>query len=293
MSTRKTIEVHEFIKVGRVEKYLGAEIIIDPRIQWLEKDKSYLQYLLYNFKVLIIKNQNLNDKELKKLASNFGDFFTTNKANPTLGSVDNSSPVVIVGNKADEFELSYLGNQEVLPHSDHQWLEKPSSVSLLYALDIHNGAAPTIWYDMEKIYDALPTDIKNKINPLKILTYNPFFRPFGSVSAKYVDRYLDVPQGETYDHPLVRTHPFTDRKSLYLHKAYEMEFIGLSVKEGKQLMKFLHKHIEELPFKYVHQWKNNDIVIWDNRSTIHYRPTFNENIRRVLKRISIAGEKPF
>ena len=145
MSTWKTIEVHEFIKVDKVEKYLGAEIIIDPRIQWLEKDKSYLQYLLYNFKVLIIKNQNLNDKELKKLASNFGDFFTTNKANPTLGSVDNSSPVVIVGNKADEFELSYLGNQEVLPHSDHQWLEKPSSVSLLYALDIHNGAAPTIW----------------------------------------------------------------------------------------------------------------------------------------------------
>ena len=252
-----------------------------------------IQNLLNQYKVVIFKKQSFSDKQLADFAFNFGPPFIPDKDFPVLGSQDDSSPIVIVGNQAKEYSKSYLGHQEVLPHSDHQWLESPSSYSMLYAVDIETNSAPTIWYDMSKAYNALDVTTKKVIQPLKIITYNPFYRPFGSVSAKYIDRKIDTPPGETIPHPLVRTHPLTHEKILYMNVAYEVEFTGVSGIIGKELFIKLNDHILNLDNKYEHHWENGDLVFWDNRATIHYRPTFESSVRRVLKRITIGGEKPF
>jgi taurine dioxygenase len=186
-----------------------------------------------------------------------------------------------------------LGHQEVLPHSDHQWLRCPSSASLLYALDIHANSAPTIWFDMVEAYKLLDIETQAIINDLKTITYNPFFRPFGSVSAKYVNRENDIPPGDTFSHPLVRTHPLTNEKILYLNIAYELEFVNVPYKIGNELFSRLYNHILSIDCKYEHHWNNGDLVFWDNRSTIHYRPSFDSSIRRVLKRVTIGGEMPY
>lgn len=280
------------IQIVEIKAPFGVEIKIDLSNPLSDSQKNILKELLYQYKVLVIKNLLLDDSKFQYLASLFGEFFVAQQNNPSLGSKDSDSSIVVVGNKADEFEFSYLGSQEVLPHSDHQWLEKPSSASLLYAIDIELGASPTIWYDMAKIYADLSQEVKNEIQHLKIITYNPFYRPFGSVSAKYVNKDIDIPDGETYAHPLVRTHPFTGVKSLYLHQAYEMEFTSLAIDKGECLMELLHREMDQSLYKYEHKWQNNDVVIWDNSSTVHYRPMFDKNIRRVLKRISLKGEKP-
>jgi len=252
-----------------------------------------IQELLNKFKVVVFKNQNLTDDELSEFAFRFGPPFSPDNKFPVLGSHDSTNPIVIVGNQANEFSKSYLGHQEVLPHSDHQWLKCPSSASILYAIDIQENSASTIWYDMAAAYKMLNYETRSNIDNLNIITFNPFFRPFGSVKAKYVNRSEDLPPGDTFSHPLVRTHPITQEQILYMNIAYEIEFEKISFDEGNKLFKRLYKHILNLSCKYEHNWENGDLVFWDNRATIHYRPSFDSTVRRVLKRITIGGEMPF
>lgn len=252
-----------------------------------------IQDLLNKYKVVVFKDQHLTDEQLSDFAFRFGPPFVPDNKFPVLGSKDSSNPIVIVGNQAHEYSNSYLGHQEVLPHSDHQWLKCPSSASLLYALDIHLNSAPTVWFDMVQAYNMLDSETKSIIEEINSITYNPFYRPFGSVSAKYVDRNIDIPPGDTFPHPLVRTHPLTKEKILYLNIAYELDFVGVPYKVGNELFSKLNDHIINLSYKYEHHWHNGDLVFWDNRSTIHYRPSFDSSIRRVLKRVTIGGEMPY
>ncbi len=252
-----------------------------------------IQDLLNKYKVVVFKDQYLSDEQLSDFAFRFGPPFVPDNKFPVLGSKDSSNPIVIVGNQAHEYSNSYLGHQEVLPHSDHQWLKCPSSASLLYAFDIHLNSAPTVWFDMVQAYNMLDTETKSIIEQLNSITYNPFYRPFGSVSAKYVDRNIDIPPGDTFPHPLVRTHPLTKEKILYLNIAYELDFVGVPYRIGNELFSKLYDHIINLSYRYEHHWSNGDLVFWDNRSTIHYRPSFDSSIRRVLKRVTIGGEMPY
>jgi len=253
-----------------------------------------IRQLLNRYRIVIFPSQELTDEHLQAFTFRFGYPFVLNKKFPVLGSEeDDSARIIIVGNRADEYPNAYLGHQEVLPHSDHQWLQCPSSISVLYAVDITENSPPTVWIDMVKAYTLLDEDTHELIQDLRLITYNPFYRPFGSVSAKYVDRRIDIPPGATFAHPLVRTHAETREKILYLHIAYEMELVGIPYEIGSPLIARLHEHIENLECRYAHPWKNGDLVLWDNRATLHYRPAFAPTVRRVLKRVSVGGEIPF
>jgi taurine dioxygenase len=252
-----------------------------------------IRNILFAHKVVLIKNQDLTDAQLLNFAKLFGPVFDA-KNTLVLGAEDDKTEeVVVVGNNAPEFQRSFLGHQEVLPHSDHQWVEKPSSISMLYAIDVDSQSAPTTWTDTTAVYNELPDELKGIIQSKEIITFNPFYRPFGEVSAKYVNRDEEIPPGEQISHPLVRTHPVTGEKILYMHRAYEMEFKDTPYEEGFQLWKELNRFIDNSTALYQHHWENGDLIIWDNRATLHYRPSFDKSQRRVLKRISIAGEKPF
>lgn len=282
------------LRYSENEKGIGVTVLNADLSEDLSSSHTHLiQELINRYRVVIFPDQNLDDDQLQNFAFRFGPPFVPDNRLPVLGSRESADSIVIVGNQAHEFVNAYLGHQEVLPHSDHQWLPSPSAASLLYAVDIGEDSAPTIWYDMVKAYSVLDAETRHTIENLQSITYNPFYRPFGSVAAKYVDRTKDIPPGETFAHPLVRTHPLTNDKILYLHSAYELEFVGIDYAAGSKLYSTLQDHILNLEYQYEHLWKNGDLVMWDNRATIHYRPAFNSNIRRVLKRVTIAGEIPY
>jgi taurine dioxygenase len=270
----------------------GKELFLDiSKID--HKTFNDLRKNLFAYKVIIIKKQSLTDKQLIAFAKMFGPLFQANNAQVLSTENGKTSELVVVGNNAKEFEKAYLGYQEVLPHSDHQWVAEPSSLSMLYAIDVDAMSVPTTWTDTTAVYNELSEKLKDQIATKEITTFNPFYRPFGEVFAKYVNRDEDVPPGEQISHPLVRTHPKTGEKILYMHRAYEMEFRDTVYNEGVELWKQLNNYIDNTTAIYKHHWENGDLVIWDNRATLHYRPAFDKNIRRVLKRVSIAGEKPF
>ncbi|VAW74521.1 Alpha-ketoglutarate-dependent taurine dioxygenase [hydrothermal vent metagenome] len=252
-----------------------------------------IRQLLNRYRVVVFSEQDLTDEQLVDFSFRFGPPFIADKGFPVLGSSDEQSTVMIIGNLADEYQNSYLGYQEVLPHSDHQWLRCPSSASLLYAVDISENSSPTVWTDMVRAYSLLDTETRSLIQDLRLITYNPFYRPFGSVSAKYVDRQEEIPPGEIVTHPLVRTHPDTREKILYLNAAYEVELVGLPYDVGASLIAKLQEHIQHVDCCYEHQWQTGNLVLWDNQATIHYRAAFAPEVRRVLKRVNIGGGIPF
>jgi taurine dioxygenase len=91
----------------------------------------------------------------------------------------------------------------------------------------------------------------------------------------------------------VRTHPESGKKILYLDYATEVEVVGLEPQQGQELIEQLRNHLYQPQFYYQHKWSVGDIVYWDNQSTLHYRQAFDPHQRRVLKRISLAGSRPF
>ena len=107
-------------------------------------------------------------------------------------------------------------------------------------------------------------------------------------------RFKDQPIiGHAYAHPLVRTHPETGRKALWLNTRTEVELVNYDDQNGSQLIAQLREHILKLEFQYEHHWQAGDIVFWDNQVTLHSRKAFPSEQKRLLKRISLAGGRPY
>ncbi|MEH1783497.1 MAG: TauD/TfdA family dioxygenase [Nostoc sp.] len=168
-----------------------------------------------------------------------------------------------------------------------------SSGSLLYALEIPTHGGDTYWLNTNLAYEALDEATKKRIADLQLITYNPFLRDRNAPRSLYrLDKNIPL-ISPIFPHPLVRTHPDSGKKHLYLDAATEVEIVGLEPEEGSKLIEQLRQHLNQPKFYYQHKWSVGDIVYWDNQATLHYRQAFDPNERRVLKRVSLAGSRPF
>jgi taurine dioxygenase len=257
---------------------LSAETVLRLRQAWKE-------HLL-----LIFPGQLLSDPRYIAFATYFGNVFYPPDDVPVLASAaDGKAPaIVLVAN----VEGGYTGSGELSPHIDHQWTPYPSKGSFLYALEVPKEGGDTYWSNLYQVYEDLDEAVKRRIDGLQLITYNPFQRKPGEARPQYRDL-SRPPLSEAFPHPLVATHPETGRKFLYLAYSTEVEVVGLEPAEGAALIETLREHLNQPKYYYRHQWSVGDIVLWDNRATLHYRPAFDPAQRRVLKRISLAGGRPF
>ena len=261
-----------------VSQPLSAETLLNLKRAWQEH------------LILIFKDQLLSDSQYIDFATYFGNIFYPPDDVPVLASgSDGSVPeIVLVAN----VEGGYTGSGELQPHIDHHWTPYPSKGSFLYALEVPRKGGDTYWSNLYQVYDDLDDATKQRIAGLQLVTYNPFKRQPGEKRPAYRDL-SQPPLSEAYPHPLVATHPETGRKLLYLDYATEVEVVGLDPAEGAALIASLRKHLIQPKYYYRHRWSVGDIVLWDNLATLHFRPAFDPDQRRVLKRISLAGGRPF
>lgn len=224
------------------------------------------------------ETQGLTENDLLAFASYFGGIFRP----PTDVPVSNA-----VG------EGDYTGHGELTPHSDHHWTPQPSSGSLLYAIELPKDGGATSWYNTVQAYADLDQATKDEINGLQLITYNPFLRIKDKTQIpKY--RFSDQPiLGAAFPHPLVRTHAESGKQGLYLDYSTEVEVVGYDDQKGSALIERLRAHIVQPKYRYEHQWEVGDIVYWDNQVTLHSRQSFPAEQRRLLKRVSLAGGRPF
>ncbi|MEH2028253.1 MAG: TauD/TfdA family dioxygenase [Nostoc sp.] len=287
MSTSTLTEV----KIRSIDAPLGA-IVTDLDASQAIAPEVILQLkeTLRDRHILIFKDQKLSDQQLLNFSLYFGALFVPSDETPVLASKPGETPVVIPISNVDG---GYTGTGELTFHSDHKWTPTPSSGSLLYALEIPTHGGDTYWLNTNLAYEALDEATKKRIADLQLITYNPFLRDRNAPRSLYrLDKNIPL-ISPIFPHPLVRTHPDSGKKHLYLDAATEVEIVGLEPEEGSKLIEQLRQHLNQPKFYYQHKWSVGDIVYWDNQATLHYRQAFDPNERRVLKRVSLAGSRPF
>ena len=279
-----------------LEAPLGAEVHGIDASQPLTASQVWaLKQALKQHHILLLRGQQLEDPQFQRFTSYFGSVFRAPTNVPVLGSSDpyggDTPDIVKVANVDD----GVLGNQELSAHADHHWTPVPSSGSLLYALEVPRAGGDTTWVNLAAAYDTLDAATRAEIDALQLITYNPFLRrlkPLAGGHATY--RTPDIEPVTPFEvHPLVRTHPESGRKILYLGEATEVEVVGVDPAYGAALVARLRAHLLQPRFAYTHRWQVGDIVYWDNQATLHARTAFDAADRRLLKRISLSGSRPF
>jgi taurine dioxygenase len=179
--------------------------------------------------------------------------------------------------------IGALPDGEMTFHSDQCYVEIPSSGAMLYALEIPSWGGDTLFSNSYLGYETLSPEMKMRIAGLKALNvydYDAWLTkgPVSDTAPRYV-------------HPIVRTHPGSKRKALFINRMMTNHIVDMDRKESDELLGFLFDHMEQPQFIYTHKWKVGDVLLWDNRCTLHARTDFPPE-RRLLRRITILGERP-
>jgi taurine dioxygenase len=285
-----TLTLTEF-QIAPLDAPLGAVVTgLDASLSVAPEIILQLKQALRDHHILIFKNQKLTDEQLLNFSFYFGSLFIPPDDIPVLASKPGVTPIVISISNVDG---GYTGTGKLAFHSDHKWTPYPSSGSLLYALEVPSQGGDTYWLNLNLVYETLDEATKRRIADLQLITYNPFLQDQNVPRSKYrLDKSIPL-ISPVFPHPLVRAHPESGKKILYLDYDTEVEVVGLEPQEGAELIEQLRQHLNQPQFYYKHKWSVGDIVYWDNQATLHYREAFDPNERRVMRRVSLAGSRPF
>lgn len=175
---------------------------------------------------------------------------------------------------------------EMMFHMDQCYQQRPAKATILYAMKVPPAGGNTLFCDLQRAYDTLDEATKRAIAGLKVLHVYDYDAGATHTAAKVAD---DAPR---YAHPLVRTHPVTGRKCLYVCRLMTREVVGMDKTESDRLLARLFDHIENPAFVYEHRWRVGDLLMWDNRCTAHARRDFDPAQDRVMRRLTVLGEVP-
>ena len=246
---------------------------------------------------LLIRGQSLTDKQLLAFAKKFGDLeFPPSKLlslRKSAGSSNKiSSHINVISNVVENGQpIGQLGAGEASWHTDSAFVEEPPAASILYAIEIPSQGGNTSLANMTKAWDTLDPVLRAAIRGKKAkhdYTYT-------SVGERRKDfpEVLDPREAPGPAHPIVRTHPDTGQESLYLGRRLNCYILGLSLHESEKLLDQLWEHAVKPEFTYEHVWQVGDVLMWDNRCTMHRREAFDKSERRIMHRAQVKGERPY
>jgi taurine dioxygenase len=263
---------------------LGAEIIgIDLRGPVSDILLPRILDAWRQSQVILLRDQHLTEDDQVRFAELFGPLAVSHTPRFTTGN----PAVMLISNIRENGEpIGALPDGEMHFHSDQCHQEQPAKASMLYAIEIPRTGGNTLFANAYKAYETLPADIRRRINGRRAL--NAY--DYDSAATKRGTRLREgIPHCW---HPIVRTHPETGRKALYVNRLMTVAIEGLSDEEGEELLAVLFDHQEQRQFIYEHVWRVNDLLMWDNRCTLHARTDFSPAERRLMRRVTILGEKP-
>ena len=175
-------------------------------------------------------------------------------------------------------------------HSDVTWRECSSLGSVLHAIEVPPYGGDTLWADMGAAYDCLDDRVKEMIDGMTAV--HDWINSFGrGMKAEVRDSLRsDFPAVE---HPIVRTHPETGRKTLYVNRAFTQHIVGLDPDESRRLLDYLYMQASFPEYQVRFTWTPGSVAFWDNRSTQHYAVSDYYPHRRVMERITVIGDRPY
>ena len=232
--------------------------------------------------VILLRGQTLDEAAQVKFAQRFGELGKVLHQHEGRSSLPG---VMYISNIRENGKLiGALPDGEMYFHSDQCYVENPSVGTMLYAMEVPSKGGDTIFANMFAAYDALPDDLKQKIEgrtALNVYDYINAATVRGSTPGEGVP---------SFAHPMVKTHPGAGRKALYFNRLMTDHITGMDRTESDALLSRLFDHQEQERFIYRHVWKPGDLIMWDNRSTLHARSDFDASERRLMRRTVVVRE---
>ena len=279
-------------KIINNKSSLGVEVLNFEYNDISSKQKvNDLRDLWLAYSVIVFKNLKLTHEEFENFSLAFGVFGD----DPYIDSISGYKNIIEVKRSAEEKAPPFGGSW----HSDWSFQECPPSATLLHSKIIPPIGGETFFINTQAAYDDLSSKIKLKIKDLMVS--HSAIRPYADdgfyALEKDKDRSMAIKPSakakEFFLHPLVRTHPETKKKSLFINQVYSITVNGLNEKDSNELLEFLFFHMSQEKYIYKHRWEKNMLIMWDNRTVNHCAQGGYQGHKRLLHRITLAGSRPF
>lgn len=245
--------------------------------------------------VLRFSGQKLTDEQLMRFSARFGELdkvpIATAGFDRKDSDVDDNARqwvTVISSVKKNGKAIGGLGSYELVWHTDMSYNALPPRASLLYALEVPADGGNTGFLNMYEAYETLPAALKRAIDG-KTCIHDSSRNSAGELRQGF-QRTTDVTRTPGAVHPLVRLHPVSKRKALFLGRRPGAYIHGLSIEESEKLLNEVWAHATQERFAWYQKWRIGDLVMWDNRCVMHRRDAFDESLRRLMHRTQIVGE---
>ena len=276
------------IKVSKASDKIGAEISgIDLSKPIEPQTISEIRQVFLDHCVIFFRDQTLTDADLMRVGRYFGEL----QPLPPHRQFPGMYPELLVVEKKPEDAINFGWEW----HSDTSHLPIPSLGSILYALEVPKRGGDTLFANQYIAYETLSNDIKEKINPLNAIHANG--RIHNTLKNNRIPKRGEEVASAGYSdawstHPIVRTHPETNKKALYVNLTHTECIEGMSVEESQDLLHFLYEHSTQDKFTCRFQWQKGSIAFWDNRCSQHAALNDYPGEYRLMHRVQIRGTKP-
>ncbi|MBT5107504.1 MAG: TauD/TfdA family dioxygenase [Rhodospirillaceae bacterium] len=275
------------VSISPISDALGAEATgIDLTQPITDADKDALRQAVLDNLVLVIRDQHLNPEQYLAAVRLFGDTMPQHlthllmKEHPEIAVLDSRDS----GADTDG-TIFPTGSRDW--HTDHTNHAKPPKLTALYAITLpKSGGGDTGFANMQKAFDNLPPSRKCELDGLQ--TINKIEdKPY--VSAADKEKY-----GALQSHPLIRTHPETGRKAIYIHPGKVAKIDGMTAAESHEFVDELMDQVIQPDVTYRHEWRPGDLVIWDNRAIVHLaHRDYDHTEGRIMQRVLVKGDAPY
>lgn len=272
---------YELIEVIPQTRVIGAEIrgadLTRPLTPALREE---INRALLEWKVVFFRGAGLAPEQQAAFARHWGELET----NPLLTRGASS--------EIARFEKGAGGRPtyENVWHTDVTFRERPAMGAVLQLREVPPVGGHTMWADMAAAYDNLPDAVKERVDgAIAVHDFIPGFDRFTS-REKLLDLQDEFPPVE---HPVVRRHPETGRRMLFVNTSFTTRIVGMEREESDRLLSLLTRQAHVPEFQVRHAWQSGDIAFWDNRATQHYALFDYAEHRRVAERVAIVGDRPF
>jgi len=270
-------------EVERLGARLGAEIHgLDLKQDLDAAAFQALEAALIEHKVIVLRDQHLSTEQHVATSRHFGEL----EVHP-MRPQGAFPEILVLDNHKDNPVLS-----TDVWHSDTTFRKNPTKYTILRCQIMPKVGGDTLWADMEAAYEGLSDVFKGMIGGLRAVHDFKNFRVLFGKSEE--DRAKLRKMEELFpnpSHPVVRTHPVTGRKSLYL-SSHAGGIVGMPMPEARVLLRDLNEHATQPKFVYVHTWRPWDLVMWDNRQMMHRVRRYDESQPRDMRRTTVAGDAP-
>ncbi|GAA0429366.1 TauD/TfdA dioxygenase family protein [Massilia aurea] len=287
-SARQSFAIHPFPGAP-----LGAEVIgLDLSLPLATSDLARLHRAHLDYHVLVFRDQHITPAQQVDFSRHFGALQIHVLRNFQLPE---QPEVLVISNIQQDGKPVGLGDAGHFWHSDLSYKETPSLGSMLHAQELPAEGGDTLFANQHTAWDALPDDLKREVEGLQaehwylaryeeLRQRNPY-RP--QLTQAQIDEVRPV------SHPVVRTHPETGRRALFVSEHFTTRILGVSEQRSRELLDLLFDYGTRAAHVYRHQWQPHDMVFWDNRSLMHLAAGCPDHLRRKLYRTTIEGDVPF